>query len=320
MIKNNTCSPFTWRFWPAYIIQMRPYLLFVSGVAGLTGIAAAATEQTSLFKIGLSFFPLFLGYGFGQALTDCFQLDTDRISAPYRPLSKGIISAFHVKIISITGLLAGVGLLVFLNPWNILTGILSVTGLATYTFFKRRYWFAGPLWNGWIVALLPLMGYLSISGEGLSGKGNQVFPLVLLSFFTYTHFVITGYLKDIRADRATGYKTFPVIFGWNATVSVSDFFVIAGAFVALNTISGPYPSLVWGAGTFMALSGQLYAHFTANKTEENTAFPVGATVRAFIIWHLAVILHYQPSWWALLLIFYLLFEWAMYRRPERNQI
>ncbi len=96
-------SPF---FWKAYFIQMRPYLLFFSGIAGATGIAMGKNTATADWKLSVAFIPFFLGYGFGQALTDCFQTETDKLSAPYRPLSKEIISIRSVFIVSMTGLFA----------------------------------------------------------------------------------------------------------------------------------------------------------------------------------------------------------------------
>jgi 4-hydroxybenzoate polyprenyltransferase len=311
----------TGRFWQAYFVQMRPYLLFVSGAAGLAGIAAASADVSPTWLVWIGFLPLFLGYGFGQALTDCLQTDTDRISAPYRPLSQGFVSAKNVWAVSLTGLVLGVGILVFLNPWNLLPGALSILGLATYTFFKRRYWFAGPPWNGWIVALLPVMGYISMIRTGLWDHLEGFLFVMALSFFAYTNFVLMGYLKDISADRETGYSTFPVVFGWNATVWVGDILVmISAGLSAALTFSGAWPKVLWGIATLIAVSGQLYAHITEDKTEANAALPIAATVRAFILWHLAVILNYREDWWLGLLLFYLLFEWALWKRPERGQI
>ncbi len=308
-------------FWRAYLVQMRPYLLFVSGAAGLVGIAAAPVESLSVTLVWICFLPLFLGYGFGQALTDCFQVDTDRISAPYRPLSQGIVSAQNVGAVSLFGLVAGVGMLVFLNPMNLLPGALSILGLATYTFFKRRFWFAGPFWNAWIVALLPLMGYISMLRAGFSAHFEGALPVVALSFFAYANFVLMGYLKDISADRETGYRTFPVVFGWNATVFVGDIFVILSAgLAAALTFSSVGSKVLWGVATVIAVAGQIYAHITVDKTEANAARPIAATVRAFILWHLAVVLNYHEEWWLGLLIFYLLFELALWQRPSRGQI
>ena len=307
--------PYSIRFWKAYVIQMRPYLLFVSGIAGLGGIAAAFSHEN--FGIaGLAFIPFFLAYGFGQALTDCFQTDTDQLSAPYRPLSKGEISINDVKLISGVGLLACGTIFLLLNPMNLLFSALSIFGLGTYTFFKRRYWWAGPFYNAWIVSLLPVMGYACM-GKDLIGLQ---WSLPALTFFSYANFVLMGYLKDISADRTTGYKTFPVRFGWNATVWVGDVFVLLAAWFCLSLVGQGLPLVVFWIATGVAVSGQVYGHVVLIKKEENAAFPIAATVRSFILWHLAVILSDQPDWLWFSLGYFLLFEFFLWKRPSSSQI
>ena len=91
------------KFWKALVIHLRPYLLFVSGAAGLAGMAIVPVETIRLPVFLMAFIPFFLGYGFGQALTDCFQVDTDSISAPYRPLSKKEISPRSLGTVSLAG-------------------------------------------------------------------------------------------------------------------------------------------------------------------------------------------------------------------------
>jgi len=54
-------------------------------------------------------------------------------------------------------------------------------------------------------------------------------------FFGYANFVVMGYFKDISADRATGYRTFPVTFGWRAAA-------ICGIFSPASTCSSPLGS------------------------------------------------------------------------------
>jgi 1,4-dihydroxy-2-naphthoate octaprenyltransferase len=165
------------------------------------------------------------------------------------------------------------------------------------------------------------MGYISMYRSGLPAQFEGILPAIALSFFAYTNFVLMGYLKDISADRATGYRTFPVVFGWNATVFVGDVLVVLSAVVAATmTFSDVLPKILWSIATIIAVTGQGYAHFTKDKTEANAALPIVATVRAFILWHLAVVLQYQPGWWPGLVVFYLIFEWALWRRPERKQI
>lgn len=318
---NETYSVFSFKFLRSYVIQCRPYLLFVSGIAGLAGISIVEMTFLTNLNFWFAFIPLFLGYGFGQALTDTWQTDTDALSAPYRPLSKGIISKESVRLVSVSGLLVCSGLLIYLNLWNIVFGILTIIGLTTYSYFKRNFWFIGPFYNAWIVALLPIMGYLSVSGVGLEELlRSEIILLCSLSFMSYTNFVLIGYLKDISADQATNYNTFPVIFGWNKTIWVGDVIVLISSLIIFTLVKTNIGFLMAVIATTIAVMGQLYAHLVKIKNEANASYPIIMTVRSFIFWHGAAILDNQPNWIYFLLLFYFFFELFLYLRPERAQI
>src|SRR4030067_1807386 len=87
---SSVASLWSGSFWKAFWVTMRPYLIFVSGAAGLVGLAFIPRPEP--WRLLLAFLPLLLSYGFGQALTDCFQIDTDSLSSHYRPLVRGIVS------------------------------------------------------------------------------------------------------------------------------------------------------------------------------------------------------------------------------------
>ena len=154
-MENKPYSLLSFNFWKAYWITLRPYLFFVSGIAGFYGITN--NPDIPLYKLILGTVAFFFTYGLGQALTDVFQTDTDSISSPYRPLVQGLITKKQVFCVSLAGLFSCVVIFTIFNPWMLLPGILSVLGLITYTFFKRRWW-GGPFWNAWIVATLTIMG------------------------------------------------------------------------------------------------------------------------------------------------------------------
>lgn len=314
---------FSFRFLRALIIHMRPYLLFVSGAAGLAGMALGRPESQSVVWFILVFVPFFLGYGFGQALTDCFQVDTDSISATYRPLVKKEISPRALGTVSLIGLVV-IGIpLIYFNTNNLFFCALTIIGLATYTWFKKNFWMAGPFYNGWIVMLLPVMGFLASSGQQLSSVFNKTMLLVcLISLFSYADFVLIGYLKDITADRQTGYLTFPVKYGWDRSVWLADLFlaVVILAGILLIDFQNYVAFGVFVLAFLNAISGQLTAHFQKTKTEENAAYPITATVRAFILWHLAIALNFQPRWFLFSVIFYFAFEVILFFRPEKSQI
>jgi geranylgeranylglycerol-phosphate geranylgeranyltransferase len=314
-------------FWKAYVVTMRPYLVFVSSAAGLVGLAFI--EFSGPGRLALGFTPLFLSYGFGQALTDCFQTDTDSLSAPYRPLVRGVVTRTQVMAVSLSGLGGGLLVLAWLNPANLVFGALAVAGLLAYTFFKRRWW-GGPFWNSWIVALLPLMGRLVEKGTGPADlldtppAGGSVFlASVAAVFLGYANFVVMGYFKDISADRATGYRTLPVVFGWRAAAAWSDvlaFFFIA-AVTAVVVFSGTVtvPGLVaLAAAAGCGLAAQIGIHRTREETEAHG--PISHVVRSFLLGTAAVVLTLRAEWLAPIAVFYLLFELALKFRPERRQV
>jgi 4-hydroxybenzoate polyprenyltransferase len=297
---------------------MRPYLFFISGFAGMAGMALTRAEAGPEFWVALV--PFFLSYGFGQALTDCFQIDTDRISAPYRPLSRGIINKKDVLMVSVLGLLSCIILLYWFNPYNLVFGILSFFGLATYSQIKRNYWPLGPPYNALIVSFLPIMGFLCFSDSTIFGLTPDVLKLSVLLFLSYSIFVLMGYLKDISADTKANYRTFSVVWGWDATVWVSDLFygLTLLGLCFTGWIDG-YGWILFSAAVVVAVASQVSAHFQKVKTEEHAAFAIGGSVRFFIICCLIVIYAFKPLLWPVLISGYILFELTLYNRPEKTQ-
>lgn len=311
-----------------YVITMRPYLLFVSGIAGIVGLALAPPIPAADTLILATAF--FLSYGFGQALTDCFQVDTDSLSAPYRPLVRGYIGRRDVMTVSLAGL-GAIGLtLALYNALNIPLAVFAVIGLATYTPFKRRPW-AGPFYNAWIVALLTVIGYFAALGATGAGAETSLTLLatVLCVFFGYANFVLAGYYKDISADRATGYRTLPVVAGMKVSAVVSDTFAAAGLIACVVALfpSGAGRDLGAGhaiaaalliAGVATAATAQLRLHRVRDEGEAHHA--IAPVVHTFILQLAAIAAVQKTSWAPALLLYYLAYIAVMRRRPMKEQI
>ena len=320
--QNEFLKVYDIQFWRNYLIQMRPYLFFVSGVVGLAGMAL--TEGFNLVSISsfLTFTALFFSYGFGQAYTDCYQTDTDKLSAPYRPLSKGILKIQDVKFVSLIGLLSVAGILILLNPVNLVLCILAIVGTWTYTVVKKKFWFAGPGYNALILSLMGLMGYMALHRNSVAEAFSMTTVcLGALIFFSYSNFVLIGYLKDITADRATGYQTFPVKFGWNPTVWMGDLALLISSVLYFYLAWDSEIGLILGIiALILGISGQLSVHLVKEKREENAAYAIVTTVRCMVLWLLGVVLTFNPGLWVFGIVFYISFELAMYFRPMHSQI
>jgi len=311
-------------FFKAYWVTMRPYLLFVSGITGLTGLAFSPTVD--MVTTSLVFAASFLSYGFGQALTDCFQTDTDSISSPYRPLTQGVISKGRVLLVSMLGLVICSFVFAYFNLLALLLGVLAVAGLATYTPFKRRWW-GGPWYNAWIVVVLCLMAYLAGTGAQRSTSNTVAFACMLVTvFFGYANFVLVGYFKDISADRATGYNTVPVVFGRRFSVWVSyglTILTLASAIASVvasrDTVNiQPYPLWILAAGIVTSMIGQVCLHNVG--TDEEAHRPIGWVVHSYILLLSAIVAVRRPSWTLFLVMFYVAFVLVLSLRPVRSQI
>jgi 4-hydroxybenzoate polyprenyltransferase len=318
---------FSFRFLKAYIITMRPYLMFVSGVTAIAGMSFEA--ELELTKTILIFIAGFLSYGFGQALTDCFQIDTDSLSSPYRPLTQGIVNKNYFLVISSIGLLFCISVLAYYNPVNIGFGVLSGIGLLTYTNFKRKWW-AGPFYNAWIVLVLFIMSYLAASGNFYFNFSNLLFAGACLTvFFGYANFVLTGYFKDITADRATSYNTLPVKFGRKVSVVVSDLFF---AIITISTLiivmslafdSVPFQIIIKAVafiytGIGMSVLTQISLHSVKKDSEAHLA--IVPCVHCYILILSGLAIFNKPDWFIPLLIFYMLYIFTLKLRPAKDQI
>lgn len=311
------------RFWSALATTMRPYLACVSATSGLVGLSLAGEMSDRTFWTALGAF--FFVYGFGQAVTDVFQTDTDALSSPYRPLVRRIVRRRDVLAIGLLGLAGCAVALALANPQVLALAVLGVLGLLTYTPLKRRFW-SGPLHNAWIVALLPAMG--AMCGGGSLSRVLST-PRVLLAmasaFASYAVFVVLGYFKDIAADRATGYETLPVRLGRRAALAASASFGLL-SLVPSAILVRPAFTFSWSVvGAPFWLSGVLLlfiAHTGMLGVErDEDAHPwITHSVRAFVLMRLGEALVAQPRLFHGAVAIVIIMEATLGMRPERTQV
>ncbi|HQR21757.1 MAG TPA: UbiA family prenyltransferase [Burkholderiaceae bacterium] len=315
------------RFWRAFGVTMRPYLMFVSGASGLVGLALAESLHGAVLLAAA--LPFFVSYGLGQAVTDTFQTDTDALSSPYRPLVRGEITCTQVRIVSFASLAFVALLLALLNPWALAPAALAVAGVTAYTPFKRRWW-AGPPWNSWVVALLPLIGVLLGGGTPLDALARTEVWLAMGSvYFTYAVFVLLGYFKDVEADRATGYDTMVVRFGRRAALWVSGLHVALGTACSLGLVglalqdsayewSSVIGVVLWGIGVGGLVTAQ---HRMARTSRDDEAYgPIAIVVVAYVALHLGEAALLRPAFAPAALLLLPLAMWMLAHRPEKTQV
>jgi len=130
-------------------------------------------------------------------------------------------------------------------------------------------------------------------------------------------------LKDISADRETGYRTFPVVFGWLPTAIYSDLTAVAVAALTGTVIlmSGTlnFPGMtIFAVAIFVNLFAQVHIHRTRDEGKSHK--PIASVVRAFVLYCVAIIVTLKLNWLVFTGVYYTCFELTLKLRPEKTQV
>ena len=141
---------------------------------------------------------------------------------------------------------------------------------------------------------------------------------------------VTRYLKDVSADRITGYETLPVKYGRNVTVLVSSGLLAIALLASARVVSlsGLFarpglPGALITAGLWVSGACALTAAHglaMAIRRDDQAHRAIAWTVRGFVLLHLSESAALKPSLVWLALLLYALFEVALAMRPEKSQI
>lgn len=276
-----------------YINNLRMELLFVSASCALAGMAYGTQSSRLIFL--LAFIPFFLCYGFANAL-----MGELSHSNPRREILK----------INGTGLFLCIALISCLNPFNFFFALIAIIALLGYVRLKKKSLFSGPLYLGGVIALLPMMGLLSMGGQLIDLKSSRMLWLYTFTLFSFGNLLLMSQLKEIQNDKQTGFKTVPAILGWDKAVVVGDIFVvlsIAAAGMMIN-YSDSVALFVFIAGSLIGIAGQTKAHLTKKRGESISSFIISSTLRSFVLWHVAVFIGERAEFIIFACVFYVMFE------------
>jgi geranylgeranylglycerol-phosphate geranylgeranyltransferase len=174
-------------------------------------------------------------------LNDFFDIETDRINAPSRPLPAGIVSKKEVIVLS-----AVVALFGFLS--SLMTGlhafaivfIVWIAGLL-YNWKLKRTGFIGNLFVGFSVGMAFIYGGV-VAGNPYE---KSVWFLAVTAMLVDLGEEIAADVLDIEGDRLSGSRSLAVLFGpWKAMRIAAGVFgiVITGSFFpfVLGWLKWPY--------------------------------------------------------------------------------
>lgn len=192
-------------------------LPFTAGICVILGELLAWGEIPAVRELMLGFASVFLISASSLILNDYFDLESDRINAPERPLPAGLVTGRDVILlflgVTFVGLVAS-ALLGFMSLW---VGLLA--------------WIVGFLYN-WRFKKSGLLGNLMVSFSvgmtfifGGIAVGKPLEPVVwffgILAALINLGEEIAADAMDMEGDRKTGSRSLPVLLGQETALRVS---------------------------------------------------------------------------------------------------
>ncbi len=213
----------------AVIQLLRPDLSLAAGICVVVGELVALGHFPQLLEIVLGFAVGFFISGSTLILNDYFDLETDKINAPNRPLPSGIIKTSQVIFLSI--ITASIGL----------TAAFIISYLAL--FVAIIFWIIGFLYN-WKLKRTGLLGNLMVSTSvaitfifGGIVVGNPwnivVWVFSAIAFFIDLGEEIAADALDMEGDKKINSQSIAIKYGENTALKIS---AISFALVVLVSI------------------------------------------------------------------------------------
>ena len=174
----------------------------------------------------------------GYVINDYYDIETDRIAKPWRPLVSGIVSSRTARILAYILFALGLAISAIMNPYILLFVAANALLLHEYSRWIKRTGFIGNTVVAYNSAATILFGGLtrSIELDALVPYAVLI-PAIYAFLFVLGREIVKG-IEDIEGDRRAGIYTIAVAYGAERARSMA--ILLLGAVVAIS----PIPALL----------------------------------------------------------------------------
>lgn len=211
----------------AHIKMLRPLNLTIGAFAVIiTASILKKTDQVSVWFTALIVVVCFNAAA--NAINDYFDLETDKINRPSRPLVTGDVKLKTALFLAIILFIIGT-VLAFTLPFTA-TFIAVAIALPMMIFYS--IWFKGmPLVGNFIISLILGLTFL-FAGSALQNLEAMIIPALLAFGLTIVRELVKD-ISDVEGDRKINLKTFPIVVGVKKAWALVSVFAILIGFGAI---------------------------------------------------------------------------------------
>ncbi len=183
--------------------------------------------QTNVFLAAIS---AALTLAAGNIVNDIFDLETDKINHPQRPLPSGTINIRQAYILYFVLLIFCLFISSFISIPVLLIVLFSNLLLIVYTIFLKQI----PLVGNIIVAFLTGLVFI-LGGIVVKNPSAALVPAIFAFLINLIREIVKD-MQDVEGDKQAGLLTFPVKFG----VSNSKFLISLFIFILITFTLYPF--------------------------------------------------------------------------------
>lgn len=219
----------------AHIIILRPLNLTIGAFAVI--ITASILKQMGQVSAWFTALIVVVCYNAAaNSINDYFDLETDRINRPNRPLVTGDVKPQTALFLAIILFIIGT-ILAFTLPFTA-TFIAVAIVLPLMIFYS--IWFKGmPLAGNFIISFILGLTFL-FAGAALQDLETMIIPALLAFGLTIVRELVKD-ISDVEGDRRTKLKTFPIKVGVKkAWTLVAVFAILIGIGAIIPFVIGTY--------------------------------------------------------------------------------
>jgi geranylgeranylglycerol-phosphate geranylgeranyltransferase len=203
---------------------VRPELPFSAGICVVMGQLLALGEFAPVEIAAAGFLSVFLVSASILVLNDYFDVETDKINAPQRPIPSGVVSQSGALYVSLALLAGGLILSFYISSAALIFAAgLAVIGFLYNSRFKKNG-LAGNLMVSFSVGMTFIFGGLSV---GQPFNKAVIFFAVIAALINLGEEIAADSM-DVKGDLQIGSRSLAIIYGRTAAVktSVSIFFIV----------------------------------------------------------------------------------------------
>jgi geranylgeranylglycerol-phosphate geranylgeranyltransferase len=181
------------------------------------GELLALGEIPAFREMMLGFSSVFLISAASLILNDYFDLESDRINAPIRPLPAGLVTERDVILLFIGVTIVGLATSALLGFMSLLVGLLAWTVGFLYNWRFKKSGLPGNLMVSFSVGMTFIFGGIAV------GRPFEVavWFFGMLALLINLGEEIAADAMDVEGDRQAGSRSLPVLFGQESAIRIS---------------------------------------------------------------------------------------------------